>query len=34
MLTRSIKAADLIHPNNDMHLCEVKEVVKKLLKLI
>ena len=34
MLTRSIKAADLIHPNNDMHLCEVKEVVKKLLELI
>ena len=33
MLSRSIKSADLIHPNHDVFLCEVKEVVKKLLEL-
>ena len=33
MLSRSIKSADLIHPNHDVLLCEVKEVVKKLLEL-
>ena len=33
MLSRSIKSADLIHPNHDVLLCEVKKVVKKLLEL-
>ena len=33
ILSRSIKSADLIHPNHDVLLCEVKKVVKKLLEL-
>ena len=32
MLSRSIKSAEIIHPQKNIHLKEVKRVVKELLE--